>query len=876
MDKSTGLFSDTERFDLRDPQSMVHPSGELLAQSPDSSPDTISLDVDATEQLLEWAERVHSSDDTVFHKARTLATRLGAHCQLDGSVAFGFWAPELSPGTVVLQDVYLEIFTPLEPVDFSESLQMVRFQRDCVQLRQHGEYIWGVVRGLTLGDRDRLGSLYWLRHLSESLDPNEVGLSVRTVIHDVLATSIPFGIHAPAEVYDFRQLQQNRKDLEHFGPVQVDTSAAIRVQPPRNILQLHVGTASQEGSIAGLNRVYRKIAEKLRGDQSLTPSEQNYVGYDAIQLLPIEPVVEYRGEGHQFWEPDNDAPRHHEVEVTLRKPNSQNWGYDIVLSGMASTNPALLETQRPDELVDLIETLHTFPTGPIQIVYDVVYGHADNQATELLNGRFLKGPNMYGQDVNHQNPTTRAILLEMQRRRVSSGADGIRIDGAQDFRFFNPLSGRVEYDDIYLQEMANVIQEIGGRRRKLFCIYEDGRPWPEEGWEETSSYLDMIRLIPDCFQWGPLIFAHNTPALTGFWASKWRRIQEVMYSGTHWISGCGNHDTLRRGTQLPTDGPINWNLGHTLPEILQNAYDNPATALLTYGFMPGLPMDFINVTARAPWGFLRNTDDYYGIKIVAEEGGFLEWRVPESMYAADNNFWRLKQFGFTDYGELKAFLRALHIAISEMDYELDEVARICQSCLADDVDLSNWQDCSLANCAPACPTHARALNRLNKPGKSKGLTNLTVDRLQWFARAFMEDCHDICNVSHHESSLEAAQTSFNLSAREFRHKHRWLRRNLSVTADTFDRLASDTSMVVYGLRTEPISLVQSDRSPTQVAMVAHMGGAPIDISPEKLLGLSDGDWEIALVTPNLDLSQFTHSTPSLHLQDSQAVLWVKQ
>jgi glycosidase len=121
---------------------------------------------------------------------------------------------------------------------------------------------------------------------------------------------------------------------------------------------------------------------------------------------------------------------------------------------------------------------------------------------DLLNGRFLKGPNMYGQDVNHQNPTVRAILLEMQRRKNNTGVDGIRVDGAQDFKFFNPLSGRVEYDDNYLNDMAEVQQDMGDHKRQLFAIFEDGRPWPAEGWEEISTYRDIVEYRPDAFQWG--------------------------------------------------------------------------------------------------------------------------------------------------------------------------------------------------------------------------------------------------------------------------------------------------------------------------------------------------------------------------------------
>ncbi len=836
----------------------------------------VRLDREATQEMLDWANEIESSNETLLRKAQILATRLGMHCRPDGSVSIGFWAPELAPGTILLKDVYLEVFTPLEPVDFPQPSQTVRFQRDYIQLEQRGEYVWGVLRGLTIGDRHQLGSLYWLRYLSESLDPNEVGLSVRTVIHDVLATSLPFGIFAPAEVYDFNRLQRGRADLEHFGPVQMDPSAAVRVPTPTNILQLHVGTASKQGSIAGLTQVYRNLAAKISAGEPLTPAEENYVEYDALQLMPVEPTVEYRGEGHQFWQPLNDDPGMSQVDVVLYKPNTQNWGYDIVLSGMAATNPALLETQRPDELVDFIETLHTFPSGPIQLIYDIVYGHADNQVLDLLNGRYLKGPNMYGQDVNHQNPTVRAMLLEMQRRKMNTGVDGLRIDGAQDFKFFNPLSGRVEYDDVYLQAMADLKQNIGGRCRKLFCIFEDGRPWPEEGWEESSTYLDLIRIMPDCYQWGPLIFAHNTPALIGFWEDKWGRVQETIYHGSHWITGCGNHDTVRRGTQIDPDGLINWNLGDSLQEVLKNAYDNPATTLLTYGFMPGLPMDFINATARSPWGFVRNTDDYYGVKVVAEEGGFLEWQVPPEMYAAEGNFERLKHFGFTDYDELKAFIRGLHEAISVMEFNLEGVTRICQSCLADDVDFSTWDDGEIQDYASSCATYARALSQLNKPGKSKGLSSLNVERLQRFARAFMEDCYDICNVSLHQLALDPIQTAYNRAVRQFRRHHRWLRRNLRTKEDIFECLGNAESTVFYGMRTEPRELVQTDRLPEQVAIVAHMGGNPVEISLDRLLQISPAEWKVAIASPGLGLSGNCEQVGPFELKDSQAILLMRQ
>ena len=137
----------------------------------------------------------------------------------------------------------------------------------------------------------------------------------------------------------------------------------------------------------------------------------------------------------------------------------------------------------------------------------------------------------------------------------------------------------------------------------------------------SSTYRAVIenQRDDDVFQWGPLTFAHNTPFLYTFWLTKFWRIEEILRHGGNWISGCANHDTLRRGTQINPKLNINTRLGDTRMEILDKAYDHPAAQMLTYAAFPGVPMDFLNAMARASWGFIRNQDDRYGVKIVAEE-----------------------------------------------------------------------------------------------------------------------------------------------------------------------------------------------------------------------------------------------------------------
>jgi hypothetical protein len=69
-------------------------------------------------------------------------------------------------------------------------------------------------------------------------------------------------------------------------------------------------------------------------------------------------------------------------------------------------------------------------------------------------------------------------------------------------------------------------------------------------------------------------------------------VGEVIFQGDHWITGCGNHDTVRRGNQVDPEAPINWNLGKTLPQVLHRAYNNPATLLWVHGFRRGCRWTF--------------------------------------------------------------------------------------------------------------------------------------------------------------------------------------------------------------------------------------------------------------------------------------------
>jgi len=816
---------------------------ETGAPAPDAAAPPCRFLEAESEALAAWCERQIETGPTPFEAARRIARRLGAHpagdlvdAEAQGFegrhwIAFGFWAPEVLERRIAPDDVFLEILTPQEPLDLRVGRKEAAFRRQRVPVVRAEEFCWAAVEGPVAGDRETVGSFYQLRFRD--------GDGAWRAVPDYVAYSVPYGGFAPAEIYDVARLDRERDDHAYWASVdgRTDADGTVRLPPAAHILQLHTRTASAAGTIQGLTRIYRVLADKIRNGQPLAVEEQPYAGYDAIQLLPIEPTIEYES-GQHFWraldEPEPGAavdptapptgvgeepgagpaiPAEGPVTVALRRPDMTNWGYDILIHASSAINPAVLETGRPDELVDLAVTLHTFPERPIKLIFDVVYGHADNQSVGLISRHFFAGPNMYGQDIAFRHPVVRALMLEMQRRKGNFGCDGVRVDGAQDFRWWDADAQVLRHDDEYLRAMADVTQEVAGRRYRPWMVFEDGRPWPRPDWELSSTYRAVIEdqggPESDVFQWGPLTFAHNTPFLFTFWASKWWRLEEIARFGANWISGCANHDTLRRGYQVDPEKGINTRLGSTLQEIIDNAYDSPAANLLFYGFLPGVPMDFVNAAMRASWAFIRNTDDRYAVKVVAEETGFLDWQVDEAHFGRPGNFSRLKAMGFDELDELRRFMQVLKTSVEVTGYDLDAIVKV--------------------------------LNAVEAP--LSGPERLTVPVLKRIARAWMDDLHDYCNVAYYKAALSETQTLFNLHLRRFRTERPWLRGNLG-PGDVFAyRQPVDGSVLFFGRRHDPDG--------GQLLFLANMEGAPTTAAPLDLPlpDLPRRGWRNAFATP---------------------------
>ena len=762
-----------------------------------------------TAALCQWA-RQQRNDRSAFEAARVIAGRLGGQVVADGTAAFGFWLPEVRERGIHPKCVFLEVFEPPGEVDFRLPMQELSFRRHLLPLADDEDYFWVAVSGLTAGTRERVGALYWVR-----CQDNEGNWWTRP---DYLPWSSPFGAFAPAELYDRARLNRERADLDYFRGLPRDEHGMAWVEPSVNLLEIHPPTACAETSLAGLTRIFAGIARKLNAGEPLTPFEQCYAGYDGVQLMPIEPTVTFEN-GPPFFEIHDDQPGSDGALVTLRRPMASNWGYDVVISAMSAVNPRLLESSRPDELVDFIATLHTFPGRPIKVVFDLVYGHADNQALTLLNRHFVAGPNMYGQNLNYRHPVVRAILLEMAARKMGFGADGLRVDGAQDFNYWNEEDSCLVHDDEFLLAMGHQPIAVEDTQYRPWTIFEDGRPWPREDYQLSSSYRALIERDPRAYQWGPLTFAHNTPFASAFWISKWWRLEESAFLGEKWISGVANHDTRRRGAQTdPQSVSINRRLGDTLPDILRNAYDHIGFNLLFHAFLPGVPLDFINTNARAPWGFLRNTDDRYAVKVMEEEWRSMLWQIDEQRYQRPDFFIRLKELGFLTFADLEYFVQNL---ARSMLATQNDVARVAQF---------------FDSLAPSVA----------------GPKPLDVPAMGVIARAWMDDMHAYCNVALHQEDLDAAQTAAMLAVRRFRQNNPWLAANLGDKDCFYFRRPVDGTVLVAGLRRHP-------ENTREVLLLLNLEGEPATLNVAEMMPQAGSGWRQVLpdespLPPKLTLS----------------------
>ncbi len=652
---------------------------------------------------LEMADQIRAiiKNNSIYEAAKQITTTFLGSRKIDETKAlFGFWVPGLVDGELQgkVEQIKLELFTPLDNIDFSALKKQnpieISFQRDEVSLAAIDDYMIAVVDNVKIGTREQAGSFYWLRYYDE-------GMSY--IIRDPLVQSSPFGVYAPAELFDIQGMLAQRKDMDYFHSwyQTIFPDGSHRAKDVGTHLEIHPETATEEGTIAALTRRYQDIGRKIQANidtgrtdiyADLTPADLNFVGFDSIELTPEVPPAEretIKAETGEFFQinPDNDNL----VTIQLKRPDISNWGYDTPILGSAAVNPSILDTLRPNEFLEFIETIHMMPGRPIQLCIDSVLGHCDFQGARLLetfdkksddrtnlkyvNSKYLRGPNMYGRDIDFAEPNVKAMLLEVLIRKLNFGFDCVRVDGAQDFIIeMDEETGLRIQDDDFLNEMANVTQDINGLTRRLDFNLEDGRPWPDDlNWIFNSKYLDhtieRTLLFEDRVkQWSPIIFAHNVHAKFKWFMTKWDRFVEVFRYGENWITGHSNHDNARYFYRMvsmtpardyrvgePFEEYYNDQLGQTMTEAAHNAMDNNALTALSLGFLPGNPMFLLNALFHTPWLFMRDIDDTYDVKIVGDEGArFFTWYIDDALYRQSHHFTRLKTLGFDNYHQLVA------------------------------------------------------------------------------------------------------------------------------------------------------------------------------------------------------------------------------
>ena len=265
-------------------------------------------DAAATRALLDEVHRIEADTEaSLFERRQRAARLLGARHDPDtGLTSFGFWAPEISASRIEAHAVTLELFTPLEPIDFRSARVAGNFRRTRIALEPVGDWWWVVVSGVVAGNRDRAGAMYRLRAQTGQSGLGGTGQHDRArrpragtggdgtelIRRDLVADSLPWGAFAPAEVYDVVSMQRERRDLGHF---------ARTPAPPATILELHVPTATagrhDRGSRRGVPRARRQAALGRAARRRPRPSTR---ATRPSSRCPVDPTIERPAEVATF------------------------------------------------------------------------------------------------------------------------------------------------------------------------------------------------------------------------------------------------------------------------------------------------------------------------------------------------------------------------------------------------------------------------------------------------------------------------------------------------------------------------------------------------------------------------------------------------
>lgn len=766
--------------------------------------------------------KMRTSQGITYSSAPFFAEQLGA--VVHASVTkFLIWHPDIATAKKVL----LHLYIPDPNLIYDKPDQHFTAIYYSFEMELVHEFAALVMDNLATGDREHFGAFYEFEIVSDN--------NQKKIVRDPMAWSVPYGVNAPAEVYNIRKVLASRRDTEYFNR-QIPASVSVdenRLTASANLLEIYIGTATKDGTIQSLTRRFKQVAAALNGKRQPGPAEQNLMGYDAIELMPIAPVVQHP-RNHQFWKPVQQPDAQGAgVTIHLRKPLVISWGYDTPIFGAAAVNPSFLATGRPHELLELIETLHMLPGRPVKVILDVVYSHAHIRGEQMLPAAFFAGPNVYGKSINFKHPMVRSMILEMHRRKMSWGFDGVRVNAAQDFKYYDPEQDVSLLDDDFLKSLSGIGAEVKKNGYKPWMIFEDGRSWSGSDRERSADHREIMKQLKYPHQWTPAIFAHNMPYRYTFWLSRWWRMREQVRYGNRWISGNANHDTMRWASQAdPAHVNVNFLLGNSLKMVLDNAFNNPSTTLLMNAFLPGVPMDFLQAIGNSPWSFFRNTDTKDNLKILAEEAFFSEWQITDIEYRKSGFFTGLKSMGFSSLPDLRKFMKFLNGIARASDWNTDLTIAL-----------------------------------VNQTSIIKSIAQWDEQLLDQLAHTWMNDVFEYCNADNHSDSLSARKTSYNLQVRNYRLENPWLSENFNNTDFLKYREPVDGTVIYYGYR-------KSEEARKEIIFLANMEGQPRQVTPSQFEFpvLNPSEWRMVLSTPSVRIKRIDQP---VRLSISQGVLFEK-
>jgi hypothetical protein len=272
----------------------------MISRIPTRKPllsERVAIDEAGSAAMIDWCEQQYVSQASGFEAERSIARRLGALPTDDGSVSFGFWAPELLDHRVPDGDVFLELLAPRRPSTWSVRSRPWSSSGSCCPWSATRRWFLPWCPACAPGTAKRVGDLYalcWRDSSGASTasatpwpPPCPSGPSRRRRVLDKTACT-GTGRRSPTTATWPRVPRRARLPR---------TSSRI----PANILQVHVPTATAGGTLASLARHFERIAERLRNDLPLEEGDELYMGYDAVQLLPVEPTTVYE-KGPSFWQ----------------------------------------------------------------------------------------------------------------------------------------------------------------------------------------------------------------------------------------------------------------------------------------------------------------------------------------------------------------------------------------------------------------------------------------------------------------------------------------------------------------------------------------------------------------------------------------------